>query len=60
MKAIKGSHISCVIAILPTGPRPNEDKEIFLGSAFLRNFYSEFDLDDSTIGCKSAGFLGTK
>lgn len=42
----------CVSAIFPFGVEQYD--EIVLGSAFLRAFYSVFDLDSNTLGCKSA------
>lgn len=42
----------CVSAILPFGVEQYE--EIVLGSAFLRAFYSVFDLDTNSVGCKFA------
>ncbi|KAL8706774.1 MAG: hypothetical protein Q9201_000200 [Fulgogasparrea decipioides] len=42
----------CVSAIMPFGVEQKD--EIILGSAFLRAFYSVFDLDTHTIGCRSA------
>lgn len=52
---LEESRISCVTAILPFGVEQSE--EIVLGSAFLRAFYSVFDLDTETLGCKSASFF---
>lgn len=49
---IKQSRTRCVSAIMPFGVEQYD--EIVLGSAFLRAFYSVFDLDTSTLGCKSA------
>ena len=49
---IKQSRTRCVGAIMPFGVEQYD--EIVLGSAFLRAFYSVFDLDTSTLGCKSA------
>ncbi|KAL9578772.1 MAG: hypothetical protein Q9212_005505 [Teloschistes hypoglaucus] len=49
---IEPGNVRCVSAIMPFGLEQNE--EIVLGSAFLRAFYSVFDLDTNTIGCKSA------
>lgn len=49
---IKQSEIRCVSAILPFGVEQYD--EIVLGSAFLKAFYSVFDLDTNTLGCKSA------
>ena len=40
----------CVSAMLPIGDEQHE--EIVLGSAFLQAFYSVFDLDTNTVGCK--------
>jgi hypothetical protein len=40
----------CVSAMVPDPVRGS--KEVILGSSFLRAFYSVFDLDDNTIGCK--------
>lgn len=51
---IKQSETRCVSAILPFGVEQYD--EIVLGSAFLRAFYSVFDLETNTLGCKS-GFL---
>lgn len=48
------SRIRCVSAIMPFGVEQYD--EIVLGSAFLRAFYSVFDLDTNTLGCKSAPF----
>lgn len=47
---IKASRSRCATAIMPFGIE--QYNEIFLGSAFLRAFYSVFDLDTNTIGCK--------
>lgn len=49
------SVIVCASAILPIDVEQHE--EIILGSAFLRPFYSVFDLDSNTVGCMSAPFL---
>ena len=49
---IKDSQTRCVSAIMPFGVDQND--EIVLGSAFLRTFYSVFDLDTNTLGCESA------
>lgn len=51
---IKQSRTRCVSAIMPFGVEQYD--EIVLGSAFLRAFYSVFDLDTNTMGCKSAPF----
>ena len=40
----------CVSAMLPFGVEQHD--EIVLGSAFLQAFYSVFDLDTNTVGCK--------
>ena len=40
----------CVSAIIPFGIERNN--EMVLGSAFLQAFYSVFDLDTNTVGCK--------
>lgn len=48
---IKQSRTRCVSAIIPFGVEQYD--EIVLGSAFLRAFYSVFDLDTNTLGCKS-------
>lgn len=45
------SRTRCVTAIMPFGVEQYE--EIVLGSAFLRAFYSVFDLDTNTLGRKS-------
>jgi hypothetical protein len=42
----------CVSALLGVGTDPDTSHEIFLGSAFLRGFYSVFDLEREEIGCK--------
>ena len=42
----------CVSAMMPFGVEQYD--EIVLGSAFLRAFYSVFDLDTCTLGCRSA------
>jgi len=47
---MKPSRTRCATAIMPFGIEQYD--EIFLGSAFLRTFYSVFDLDTNTIGCK--------
>lgn len=47
---MKPSQIRCATAIMPFGIE--QYNEIVLGSAFLRTFYSVFDLDTNTIGCK--------
>jgi len=47
---MKPSRTRCVTAIMPFGVE--QYNEIVLGSAFLRTFYSVFDLDTNTIGCK--------
>ena len=41
----------CVSAILPSGF--GQADEMVMGSAFLQAFYSVFDLDMKTVGCKS-------
>ena len=51
---IKQSTTRCVSAIMPFGIEQYD--EIVLGSAFLRAFYSVFDLDTFTLGCRSAPF----
>lgn len=51
---IEQSRTRCVSAILPFGVEQYD--EIVLGSSFLRAFYSVFDLDTNTVGCKSAPF----
>ena len=43
----------CVSAIMPIGLPTQDTTEIMLGSAFLRAFYSVFDLDGPTVGCMS-------
>ena len=43
--------IHCQSALQPFG---RDSKEIVLGTAFLRVFYSVFDLDTRTVGCKSS------
>jgi saccharopepsin len=48
---IDASRTRCVSAIVNFGVEQYE--EIVLGSAFLRAFYSVFDLDTNTLGCKS-------
>lgn len=52
---IKQSTTRCVSAIMPFGVEQYD--EIVLGSAFLRAFYSVFDLDTATLGCKSQPLL---
>ena len=52
---MKGSRVRCASAIIPTGLPPDQIHEIFLGSAFLHTFYSVFDLDTNTVGCKFPG-----
>lgn len=47
---IKQSETRCVTAIMPFGVEQYD--EIILGSAFLRTFYSIFDMDTHTIGCE--------
>ena len=49
---IEGYGTRCVSAIMPIGLPPQDTTEIMLGSAFLRSFYSVFDLDRLTVGCK--------
>ena len=49
---IRQSKTRCVSAIMPFGVEQYD--EIVLGSAFLRTFYSVFDLDTNTVGCKSS------
>ena len=51
---IEGYGIRCVSAIMPIGLPPQDTTEIMLGSAFLRTFYSVFDLDGATVGCMSS------
>lgn len=46
---MKPSRTRCATAIMPFGIE--QYNEIVLGSAFLRTFYSVFDLDTNTIGC---------
>ena len=48
----KGDPPRCVSAVMPIGIPDKDLKEIQLGSAFLRTFYSVFDLDTKTVGCK--------
>jgi len=43
--------VRCVSAIYPINLDPSTNVEIMLGSAFLRAFYSVFDLDQMTVGC---------
>lgn len=50
---IEGYGSRCVSAIMPIGLPPQDTTEIMLGSAFLRAFYSVFDLDGPTVGCMS-------
>ncbi len=50
---IEGYGTRCVSAIMPIGLPPQDTTEIMLGSAFLRAFYSVFDLDGATVGCMS-------
>ncbi len=50
---IEGQRTRCVSALMSIGLPPHETKEIMLGSAFLRAFYSVFDLDKETVGCES-------
>lgn len=47
---VKQSISRCVSAIMPFGVEQYD--EIVLGSAFLRAFYSVFDSDTNTLGCK--------
>lgn len=49
--------VRCVGAILPFGVEKHD--EIVFGSAFLRAFYSVFDLDTKSLGCKFANFYAT-
>lgn len=52
----------CVSAILPILQDPQDPEpltEISLGSAFLREFYTVFDLDEMRIGCKGLVLLIT-
>lgn len=49
---IEQAETRCVSAIFPFGVEQYD--VIVLGSAFLRAFYSVFDLDTNTLGCKSA------
>jgi saccharopepsin len=42
----------CVSALIGLGTDPSTSKEIILGSAFLRAFYSVFDLERKEIGCR--------
>lgn len=42
----------CVSAVTGIGLPPEEVTEIVLGSAFLRAFYSVFNLEEKTIGCE--------
>ncbi len=52
---IERGYWRCVSAILPFGVEQYD--EIVLGSAFLQTFYSVFDLDSRTVGCKLLLFL---
>lgn len=49
---IPDESVRCVTAILPNGELQGGKPEVVLGSAFLRGFYTVFDLDSQTIGCK--------
>jgi saccharopepsin len=49
---MEGGRRRCVSALVPMGLPPGETNEIFLGSAFVRAFYSVWDLDTRTIGCE--------
>jgi saccharopepsin len=49
---VRGGMRRCVSAMMPMGRPPWESGEIFLGSAFMRAFYSVFDLDRQEIGCE--------
>lgn len=51
---IRQSKTRCVSAIAGVGIEQYD--EIVLGSAFLRAFYSVFDQDTKTVGCKSAAY----
>jgi saccharopepsin len=42
----------CISALTNFGAEHDTDKEIILGSAFLRAFHSVFDLENRRIGCK--------
>ncbi|KAI9826359.1 MAG: Vacuolar protease A [Thelocarpon impressellum] len=42
--------ITCTSAIMPISPQDGEVVEIYLGSVFLKAFYSVWDLDASKIG----------
>ncbi|MCJ1462832.1 Vacuolar protease A [Pseudocyphellaria aurata] len=52
---IERSRTRCVSAIMPSGVEQCD--KIVLGSAFLQAFYSVFDLDTNSLGCKSRPFL---
>ena len=47
---LEGEDVSCVSAFMPFGV--NQTTEMVLGSAFLRAFYSVFDLEEGSIGCE--------
>lgn len=47
---VKGGGVRCVAAF--EGHEARDAKEVVLGTSFLRGFYSVFDLDAQTVGCK--------
>ena len=51
---IEGYGTRCVNVIMPIGLSPQDTTEIMLGSAFVRAFYSIFDLDRPMLGCMSS------
>lgn len=46
--------VRCVGAFQPIPPEMEAGKEVLIGTAFLRAFYSVFDLGSLTVGCKLA------
>jgi saccharopepsin len=51
---VADGEVRCVSAVLSTGAGPEDGHEIYLGTAFLRAFYTAFDLDEKRISCKSS------